>query len=438
MPAAAPATPAARAAAQPASVPAQWFDGRSSRAQPVTLWLLPAARGPDLALQAPGLPPLRLRHADIGWPESWASPARAGLHAVTLDLRDHGSVQVSHLAAWHAALATAGARPSLAERMQTRWHTLLAVALLGAALLGAFHRWGTPWLATQLAALVPLAWEQQLANQTLQALDRGWLKPSKLPAARQADLRQRFAAIAHLASQAQDLPGYPGYHPPLRLELRSGMPANAFALPGGTIIMTDALVRQASRTPGTGDAALLGVLAHEIGHVQHRHATRTVVEQGVLNIGLSLALGDVSTLMSSGASLVTGLSYSRNHEQQADCYAIALMGKARLPTTPMADLLLDIDRQQAHDSDDGEDSGDDGSRRTKAKAQAGKADSPDKGAPQPAGKTSQTPPTTRAGASAPPAAQDAAGPAPWGDWLSTHPDTQARALRLKSAHPQGC
>ncbi len=47
--------------------------------------------------------------------------------------------------------------------------------------------------------------------------------------------------------------------------------ANAFALPGGVLFMTDALVALAE------PAAILGVLAHELGHVQQRHATRVVV-----------------------------------------------------------------------------------------------------------------------------------------------------------------
>ena len=97
---------------------------------------------------------------------------------------------------------------------------------------------------------------------------------------------------------------------------------------------------------GLGDDALVGVLAHEIGHVMHRHTTRMIVEQGVLNVGLGLALGDVSMLVSTGSSLLTGLAYRRGHETEADCFAAALMRKAQLPTVPMADLLLG-DRKRA-------------------------------------------------------------------------------------------
>ena len=94
------------------------------------------------------------------------------------------------------------------------------------------------------------------------------------------------------------------------------------------------------------DDALVGVLAHEIGHVMHRHTTRMVVEQGVLNIGLGLALGDASSLLSVGSSLLTGLAYRRGHETEADCFAVALLRKAGLPAAPMADLLLAMEGQR--------------------------------------------------------------------------------------------
>ena len=99
------------------------------------------------------------------------------------------------------------------------------------------------------------------------------------------------------------------------------------------------------RKQGLGDDALVGVLAHEIGHVVHRHTTRMLVEQAVLNVGLGLALGDVSSLVSIGGSLLTGLAYRRNHETEADCFAAALMRKAQLPTEPMADLLLGMEKR---------------------------------------------------------------------------------------------
>ncbi|MDO5289101.1 MAG: M48 family metallopeptidase [Pseudomonadota bacterium] len=398
------ATFAHTAAPAPAPrLPAQWFDGRTSRAQPVTLTLLPGPRGPDVLLAAASGQRLRVAHQHIDWPESWASPERAGLRALMLDLREHGSVQIDDIAAWQAALAAAGHRPSLAARMQTQLKVLLAVAVLAAGGLWAFHRWGTPWVATQLAAHVPLSWEQALAEQALQQIDKRWLSPSQLPPERQAELRAGFDRLAAaMQADAAHRP-YRAYSPPLRLEFRSGMGANAFALPGGTIILTDGIVKSAHITPGTGDEALRGVMAHEIGHVLHRHTTRMVVEQGVLGIGLGLALGDVSSIVSTGASVLTGLAYSRSHERQADCYAMHLMRATGQSAAPMGTLLLALSTGSAGDT---------------PAPHSGPGSSTDNGTGNSADSGSQPPSGL--------------------DWFSTHPDTASRAQRLRAGDISAC
>jgi Zn-dependent protease with chaperone function len=280
-------------------------------------------------------------------------------------------------------LQAAGHRAPLAQRMQTRWRVFALVLVAAAAGLGAFYRWGTPWAATQLTRQVPLGWETRLAQRAMQDLDGEWLKPSKLPAQRQTALRARFDALA-----GQINPGlrrYPGYAPRLQLHFRSGFGPNAFALPGGTIVMTDALVEEAAAR-GLPDDALVGVLAHEIGHVLHRHTTRLVVEQGVLNVGLGLALGDVSSMVSIGASALTGLAYRRSHETEADCFALALLRSAGLPAKPMADLLLALDDKRTEAGKDG-------------------------GATHGAG---------------------------WTELLSSHPATPERAARIQRGQAEGC
>lgn len=315
-----------------------WFDGRTSAARKVLVELQPSARGPSLSLQAADGESVLLPHDQVEWPERWG-PRRLP-PKVLVDLGPRGSLEIADVAGWQQAIAAAGHRESLAQRMQTRWGTFAGVLLGVAVLLFAFYRWGTPWAATQLTRQVPLAWETNISGRAMQDLDKEWLKPSKVAPERQAALRERFDRLAK--DLPLDLRRYPGYQPKLELHFRRGMGANAFALPGGTVVMTDALVELADKHQ-LGDEALVGVLAHEMGHVMHRHGTRLVVEQGVLNVGLGLALGDVSWLLSTGSSLLTGLSYRRNHESEADCFATALMTRSGSQTGPMADLLLKME-----------------------------------------------------------------------------------------------
>jgi Zn-dependent protease with chaperone function len=326
---------------------ARWFDGRSSHARPVLAVLAPGPGGPSLTLNliAEERGAVTFASRDVGWPEAWS--AKRAPRTVTVDLRDAGTLEVDDVAQWREAFAQAGGASALSERLQTRWTFLLGALVIAALGLAAFYRWGTPWAATQVTREVPLAWEDALAQRALSDLDASMLHPSKLSAERQARLRARFDALVHAMDPG--LQRYRGYAPHLALQFRTGMPANAFALPGGTIVVTDAIVEEADQKQ-LGDDALAGVLAHEIGHVVHRHTTRMIVEQAVLNIGLGLALGDVSSFVSMTGSALTGLAYRRGHETEADCFAVALMRKANAPTAPMADLLLDLQSSRSGDA----------------------------------------------------------------------------------------
>lgn len=372
----------------------RWFDGSTSRGRPVRVDLLPGARGPSIRLVPLGVDSGRsaaeIAPADIGWPEAWS--AHHAPSVLVIDLGPHGSLQVHDVVGWQRARTLAGARPSLATRMLTHWPVFLSVLLVSAIAVFAFYRWGTPWVATWLARQVPPAWERSLGQRSLQGLDDARMtQPTRLDADTQARLRERFGQV--LAATAVP----PGQKP--ELQFRAGMGVNAFALPGGTVVLTDGLVRHAGKS-GLGDEALAGVMAHELGHAVHRHGLRMLIEQGVLSVGLGLVLGDVSNLLALAGTTATGLAYSRRHEVEADCHALAVMRRAGLPVAPMADLL-----------------------ETMEQAQAGPAPAP-ASAPGPANAASASGPTARS--------------APSWEWLSSHPATPDRANRLRAGNTQGC
>lgn len=433
--AASPASPASTGAPQP--VPARWFDGHSSQGRAVLAAIAPGPRGPELTLHpvgAEGGAPQHFAHDAVDWPEAW-NPRRPPPR-LAVDLGERGSLEIAGdgIARWHAALQAAGHRAGIAQRMQAHWSLLAVVLLASVLVLALFYRYGTPWLATQLTRAVPVGWETALARETLERMDGDLLKPSRLAPERQQALRARFDALAHDVPAAPQR--YAGYAPALRLEFRRGLGANAFALPGGTVVMTDGLAETASRR-GLGDDALAGVLAHEIGHVVHRHTTRTVVEQGVLNIGLGLALGDVSSLLSTGGALVTGLAYSRAHEREADCYALALMDRARLPTAPMADLLLTIAQEQRDESQGEKKTGGSGTNEKQQddgrnKGEAGETGQDGRVAAAPPHPAGSGPATRRE------TARKDRGDSAWMGLLATHPGTEQRAAELRAGHAPHC
>ena len=173
---------------------ASWFDGRSTRARSVLVNLHPSRGGPRLQLRAlDDGQTLDLAYDQVGWPERWSAgrvPPR-----LTVDLGEHGSLQIEEPLAWQTMLANSGRRTPLAERMQTQLKVLLAVLLIASVGIWAFYRWGTPWAATQIARHVPLAWELALSERAMKEIDEAYVKPTKLAPERQAELREGFSRL---------------------------------------------------------------------------------------------------------------------------------------------------------------------------------------------------------------------------------------------------
>lgn len=95
---------------------------------------------------------------------------------------------------------------------------------------------------------------------------------------------------------------------------------NAFALPGGIVVVHSGLIA------ASGDAEeLAGVLAHEVEHVELRHSLRNMVQGLGLRALMSIALGDWGGAVGSIAADMTELKFSRDAESEADA-----AGHARL------------------------------------------------------------------------------------------------------------
>lgn len=331
---------------------ALWYDGLSSKPRRVLALLQAGEKGPQLVIEPLelGAQALVLQSKQVQWPQTYGrGNARSRL---TVDLHAYGTLEVQSAALWHQAFQQAGGRLKVAERLQTGWRILLGFTLTTVLLVFVFFRYGTPIVAAQLARFVPLSWERELADSTLTQLDRFLLEPSALEPERQSDLRASFDRL--VLQLPEPMRRYSDYQPLWQLEFRRGIGPNALALPGGTIIMTDEMV-QLARKHGIDDAALLGILAHEVGHVQMRHSSRMLIEQGLLNASLSVAVGDVSGWLALASTSLTSMAYSRSHEREADCFALVLMGHHRIPSQPMAELFgqatgADTGKAQASES----------------------------------------------------------------------------------------
>jgi Zn-dependent protease with chaperone function len=296
----------------PAQIAVDHFDGRSARAQPVQLQLL----GDELLISGEGVS-RRVPVRAVRWPERTRHGARVA------HLPDGASLHCADGAAWDLWMRSGGAAESMVVRAQQSWRWVMLCLLLLALLLATVYQWGLPLAGRAAVAVLPTSADQSIGEVAMKSLDDGLMQPSELPAARQQEIRSAFArALAALPT---------GSTPTYELVFRkSRIGPNAFALPGGTIVLTDQLVERVA-----GDeAALVGVLGHELGHLRHRDGMRLLVQVSALGVLSSALLGDFSTLLASVPVWLGQASYSRDAERAADAEAVQVLKAAGM--SPMA------------------------------------------------------------------------------------------------------
>lgn len=132
-------------------------------------------------------------------------------------------------------------------------------------------------------------------------------------------------------------------HTPLTVRVLDNPMVNAFALPGGQIVVFRGLLREVD-----GPEALAGVIAHEIGHVDARDPTRLALRAAGTAGVIGLLLGDFTgaTVTVVVAETMMRSGYQRDAETAADDYAAALLSSEGLPTSPLAKLFDSLEEDE--------------------------------------------------------------------------------------------
>lgn len=210
----------------------------------------------------------------------------------------------------------------------------VATVLLVACTVGALW-WGLPVLALRAAQAVPESIELQMGEAGLLAINR-FLPDSKL------DKKTR----SRVQAQLDRLTKVAGIKQKPRLVFRSmGQNApNAFALPGGIIIISDELVNLAET-----DEEIAAVLAHETGHWQRRHGIQGVLRSSAALLVVSTVTGDLSALTTFASTLPFALlqnGYSREFEGEADLYAVNLLRRTGIDPESFASMLEKLEKSR--------------------------------------------------------------------------------------------
>lgn len=302
---------------------ATYYDGKSSARTPVRV------RGAGGRLQVAGADAnFDVLLLDVPLDEVRAD-ARVGSARRFLGLPEGAQLQTDD----HDAVAALFPKAERVQRhilgLERRWsYTLAAVAIIAAFTWWAVAH-GLPVAARLAAMAVPANLQAKLGEQALYTVDQSFCTSSGLEPAKRASAQKQFDVVTAGLND--------GFM--YRLEFRAcpRIGANAFALPGGVVVITDDIARLA-----TDDRQLAAVFAHEVGHIHHHHGLRLGL-QGAGLIALVAALaGDAVSITGLAVTLPSALlqaGYSRSFEREADDYAFERLKQIGLPASHFADIM---------------------------------------------------------------------------------------------------
>lgn len=306
---------------------ALYYDGKTSTAHPVNLSLIEgnlAVRGED------GL--------EFIWPFENIKSIEPPSPTTPLRLKNgyHGAERlVISDATTHEEIIRHFPRMNERDKIWSQnakrlvgWGTAAMVSLVFTVLVA------IPLIATQIADNLPASFEKEMGEQAYEQI----LKTLTFIDGRNDERRLTCGtpgdtADVHLSQLMARLltQQYKGAEP--LIQVVNFQMQNAFALPGGHIVVFRGLLENLQHPD-----ELAGILAHEIGHVIHRHSTKIFIEQLGTSALVGLWFGDVT-----GGTAVAGLgqallnsTHTREAEREADAYALDALNRENISALPAA------------------------------------------------------------------------------------------------------
>lgn len=224
------------------------------------------------------------------------------------------------------------APPELAAQMERTAHVVRRVrstrrtvllATAGVALACLLGLWlGMDALVEEAVNRIPPEWEKQLGDAAMQEALAGQVIIKEGPVV--------DAVQAITTRLTEQIPNNP-YR--FTVTVVRSPAVNAFALPGGSIVVFTGLIKEA-----TSPEEVAGVLGHEINHVLQRHGLERIVKTlGIMAIA-AIVLGDQQGLIGLarqlGVEIVT-LKFNRDQETEADTTGLRLLHRARVDPAGM-------------------------------------------------------------------------------------------------------
>lgn len=209
-------------------------------------------------------------------------------------------LQAEHSKPWH-------------KKNKTReWGRNLLIFLGISAVLVTAYFLLVPWFSEKLAAGVSVKTEEQFGDAVYDALALSAQEDKNATVILNDFFKEMKVATAY----------------DIRITVVKSDIVNAFALPGGHIVVYTGLLKELKTYP-----ELAALLSHEFVHVNNKHSTKSIFRQLGSRVFLSLLFGkfgSVTSVMIDQADKFKSLKYSRRLEKEADMNGLALLRERKL------------------------------------------------------------------------------------------------------------
>jgi beta-barrel assembly-enhancing protease len=308
----------------------------SSRSWPATAFhnALPGGRADgrlsvdrdDLVFTAGNVPPLRLPSRDLdirygGFNNQQAYLSHTQLPEWTFLCADPAMLKDEIIAA-HPVHGRAARKK---HRATKKWPwplkaivVLTVLFVLGISSLWIFRENITNWVAGK----IPVSIERTIGDSVYEQV-RATSRASEDPA-----LAAQLEAVTKRL-----VPAIKDTRYEFRFHIIENDTINAFAMPGGHIVVHSALLKKAKRPE-----EVAGVLAHEIAHITKRHSLRNMVSSLGTTAVLQAVFGDMSGIVSGAATLLEQ-KYSRDFEREADEAGFQYLLDAKIDPSGLIDFF---------------------------------------------------------------------------------------------------
>ncbi len=194
--------------------------------------------------------------------------------------------------------------------------------------------WQHDRVSTWAANRVSMETERKLGDSVLKSLNP------------EANFLSEGAAVKTVQEIGQQLTAGSSYQ--YRWYVSKDPAVNAFAVPGGIIVVNSGLLKLADNPN-----ELAAVLAHEVQHVEQRHALKNMMNSAAVATVLLVVLGDANAVVMMLAHQASTQYFNREVESEADIKGVQLLQSKNIDASGMVSFFRKMDAGPGNKEDAG-------------------------------------------------------------------------------------